>query len=281
MNRFLLIILALVLIAATALIAMHLVHRSSTKDLLAEMLSVRPEGAADTIALEESIRGLPTPVQRYFRMALPASVPAHGMVRIDQQGELMVAPGAEEYLKFTAVHNAIWGVPGFLWHAKIDFFPPLYIAVLDAYMDGTGTGKVLLQSTVPMGNRQDEPELNSGALYRYLAESVWYPPALLPANGVTWSEISENKALATLAHNGIIVSLEFTFNQAGEIESIYTGNRAGLFDGAYETYPWEGRFSDYRSVSGFRIPHYGEVGWHLPSGYWLFWKGHIVSANYE
>jgi hypothetical protein len=47
---------------------------------------------------------------------------------------------------------------------------------------------------------------------RYLAEAVWLPTALLPVNGVRWSPIDENRALATLqGDDDVSVSLEFRF----------------------------------------------------------------------
>jgi len=29
------------------------------------------------------------------------------------------------------------------------------------------------------------------------------------------------------------------------------------------------------------IPSKGEVGWHLPEGFWLFWKGRIDEVGYS
>ena len=78
-------------------------------------------------------------------------------------------------------------------------------------------GRVSLFSAFTLSSSANIPELNSGALHRYLAEAVWYPTALLPQAGVQWSPIDEHSALATLTDNGETVSLEFRFNDAGEV----------------------------------------------------------------
>jgi len=130
-------------------------------------------------------------------------------------------------------------------------------------------------SALSIGSDKDKPELNSGALYRYLAEAVWHPTALLPQSGVIWEPVSENKAIAYFIKFDISVSLEFTFNNVGEIIGIYTVDRYGKFRDKYVKYPWEGRFSDYKEFDGIKIPTKGEVGWHYPDGWWLFWRGGI------
>ena len=166
--------------------------------------------------------------------------------------------------------------PGFVWDARISAAPLMHVRVRDAYVGAEASGDVTLMSLVAMGHETGAPELSSGALHRYLAEAVWYPTALLPEAGVTWEAVDETRADA-----GISVSLEFRFNDAGEVIGINTDKRYGLFDGSYTQYPWEGRFRDYQTRNGVKIPTYGEVGWLLPDGWWLFWQGNIREAVYS
>ena len=77
------------------------------------------------------------------------------------------------------------------------------------------------------------------------------------------------------------MSLEFRFNDAGEVIGIYTPDRYGLFDGQYVQHPWEGHFRKYEIRDGIKIPTEAEAGWHLPDGWWLFWKGRITEIDFE
>jgi hypothetical protein len=135
-------------------------------------------------------------------------------------------------------------------------------------------------SALKVAGAKDDVKLNSGALLRYLAESPWYPTALLPENGVKWTPLDDRRARATLTDSGITVSVEFTFGDTGEIVKMYTTERYALFDGEYRQIPWEGRFSDYAEKDGMLIPLRGEIGWQLPEGFWLFWKGKIEEIHF-
>lgn len=124
------------------------------------------------------------------------------------------------------------------------------------------------------------PELDAGALHRYLAEAVWYPTALLPEAGVKWTAVDDRTALATLAVGTTVVSLDFRFNDKGEVTGIYSAGRYGMFDGEYRRRAWEGHFTGYGEHEGMRIPTHGEVGWYADNGLELVWRGHIVDARY-
>ncbi len=170
---------------------------------------------------------------------------------------------------------------GFVWDAKIDIAPFLHVRISDSFLDGVGAGNLSLMSAISIASDKNRPELNSGALYRYLAEAVWHPTALLPQSGVKWEALDESRAVAHLTAGSVSVSLEFRFNNLGEVTGIYTPDRFGRFGGQYVQYPWEGFFTNYQVFDGIKIPTEGEVGWLLPEGRWPFWKGKIIEASFE
>ena len=51
--------------------------------------------------------------------------------------------------------------------------------------------------------------------------------------------------------------------------------------GAVVPTPWQGRMSNYEVHDGMRIPLEGEVAWVLPEGPAPYWRGRIISLNYE
>jgi hypothetical protein len=113
-----------------------------------------------------------------------------------------------------------------------------------------------------------------------LAEAVWFPAALLPVAGVQWSAIDDSRALATLTHFGTTVSLEYDFNDAGEITGIFTSGRFREVNGKYELTPWAGHLRNYKEKDGMRIPVEADVEWQLPGGSFTYWKGRIVNVEY-
>lgn len=228
-----------------------------------------------------SLNDLPKPVQKYFRNVLTNGQSFIKTTWLEQIGELKVTPQSKDWSKFKATQIISQDNVSFLWDAKINIAPLFHVRVRDSLIEAMGEGNVYLMSAISLGSDKNKPELNSGTLYRYLAEAVWHPTALLPQSGVNWESVDNNKAIANLTKFNISISLEFKFNNFGEIIGIYTKDRYGKFGNKYVKYPWEGKFSDYKEFNGIKIPTKGEVGWHLPNGWWLFWKGEIMDAKFD
>jgi hypothetical protein len=122
----------------------------------------------------------------------------------------------------------------------------------------------------------------AASLQRYLAEAPWAPTVLLPGgNGVRWSPIDDSSARATLIDGRTSVSIEFRFNAAGDITSVYTPARYREIRGAYVATPWEGRFTSYSDRGGMRIPTEGEVAWLLPDRRLPYWRGRLTQIVYD
>ena len=88
-------------------------------------------------------------------------------------------------------------------------------------------------------------------------------------------------ALVTLTHASVSVSLEFHFNQIGEVTSIFTPGRYRELHEKYELTPWSGTFRNYVDNGGIRIPIEGVVEWQLPRENLPHWKGRLVEVHYE
>jgi hypothetical protein len=225
------------------------------------------------------LASLPAPVARYLRHALTDGQPLISLVKTNQTGELRTKTSSEKWYRFSAKYLATPIVPGFVWGAKLNVFPKTWLRILDAYIAGVGIGKVDLLSVIPLGADSNVEALNSGALYRYLAEAVWYPTALLPGFGVEWSPIDDRSAMARLTNNGISVSLEFRFNERNEVAGIYTPSRPQKLNGDYQPTAWEGHFANYTDQSGLRVPAYGEVGWYSDGEWRCVWKATITDIR--
>ena len=227
-----------------------------------------------------SFSDLPPPVARYFKHVLVDGQKLIGIAKMHQWGMLRTNMKNDTWSSFTA-HQIILPPAGFIWNAKVGMPLGAHVHVLDSYCAGEGAGRVTILSAFPVASVAGDPELNSGALHRYLAEAVWYPTALLSQSGVVWNPIDDRSATARLTDSGITVSLEFRFNDADEVVAIYSSGRFGRFDGEYKQVPWEGHFRDYQIREGMRIPMYGEVGWYEDETLNLVWKGDLLDVEYQ
>lgn len=141
--------------------------------------------------------------------------------------------------------------------------------------------KAKISSLLPVMDARDNPKLDAGALQRYLAEAVWLPTALLPSKSLKWTAIDDRKALATLSDASTTVSLEFEFNESGEITDIFAPERFREVKGEYTSFPWTGSFWNYREINGMKIPLEGEVAWQMREGNAPYWKGRIFESQYD
>ena len=224
---------------------------------------------------------LPRPVARYFRQALRDRQRMIKTVRMRQTGELRISTENEKWSKFKGSEVVAAAGPGFVWTAEVAMPLGTHVRVIDSYIGGIGSGRVSFLSGLPLSSESGSAELNSGALHRYLAEAVWYPTALLPQAGVSWSPINDDAALATVTDKETTVSLEFRFNDIGEVIGIYSPGRFGRFRDGYKRVPWEGRFSYYEIRAGMRVPTFGEVGWYVSGEWQAVWKANLIHIAYE
>ena len=249
-----------------------------TSELTAR-LSAAPS-TAPPVAFAE-LAGLPPPVQRYLRLALGDGQPRVARARLQQSGRLRTGVESPQWLAFEATETIDPEAGAFLWDARIRLMPFVHAAMRDAYLAGVGHGAVALQSAFTLSAADGGHELNAGELYRLLAEAPWAPTLMLPRDGLTWAAIDERRALASLTRGGETATIEFRFNDTGEVASVYAAERPRSYGTTYVNTPWEGRFASYAAANGMRVPKSGEVGWWV-EGKWIpVWEGTITNVAFD
>lgn len=246
--------------------------------LAARMMDGLPPPDAAPYAPEE-LAGLPAPVRRYFAYALTPGQRRVRSARVRQTGGFQTAPGAG-WKPFRATQRFAVPRPGFVWDASIKMMPGLPARVRDSYVLGRGRMYGRLGGIVPIVNQAGTREMNEASLQRWLAEAAWIPTALLPRAGVHWTALDDTTARATLIDGDTFAAVDFVFGAEGEI----AGTRAERWrdvDGTPAKTLWVGRFWNYATVDGMRIPMDGEIGWELPEGRFPYWRGHVERIEYE
>lgn len=230
-----------------------------------------------TVSFDE-FEPLPAPVAKYLRLVLKENQPIIKTARIEQKGEFLLN---DNWIPFTANEYFSIHPAAFLWDANMDMNPLLNVRVRDAFLDGKGSTKAKIASLLTVADAKNAPELDTGALQRFLGEAAWIPTALLPSENLSWSAIDERRALATLTESGTTVSLEFRFNEKGEIAEVYAPERFRETNGRFEKTPWRGRFWNYEERNEMLIPTEAEVEWQMEEKNVPYWKGRVENAVYE
>jgi len=219
-----------------------------------------------------NVADAPAPVRRYLETVLDEGQPLVETVEIEQSGEFRLGGPDGDWRAFTAGQHCSRDPPAFVWDAQIEIAPLLPARVLDCYVRGAGRLRARLRGAIPVATAGPDPEMDEGELLRYLAESVWYPTALIPDDRLEWEPIDDTSARATLSHGDRTASLVFEFDAEGLVERV-TGERYRQEEG--DTATWVGHFRAYERRNGRLVPTEGEVAWKLPEGESSYWRGTI------
>jgi hypothetical protein len=158
--------------------------------------------------------------------------------------------------------------------------PPAGVRVRDTYAAGRASMRAAVGALVPVADEEGSAEIAASALWRYLAEAVWVPTALLPSARLVWSAVDDSTARATLTDGHVTAVADFHFAPGGEVTRV-TGVRYRAAGGAQVLTPTAGRHAEYRRIAGMMVPTSGEVAWLLAEGPHAYWRGRLAGATYE
>jgi hypothetical protein len=172
---------------------------------------------------------------------------------------------AKQYMSTTACH--------FSWHARSYWG---LVDVLDYYDGKQGGLQIWLLGAISMVKEVGTPAIEQGELLRYLAEIPYNPDAILFNHSLAWTVVDAHTLKVATGTGASNAEITFTLDDAGSIVSMYTPRRAYKKGNTTEYHPWKGLFYAYKIINGRLIPTLAEVGWVLPTSYFVYWKGEVV-----
>jgi hypothetical protein len=240
---------------------------------------ISPVNQQPGLVTPEMLSSCPPIVQQWLnRIGIIGKEVIHS-VHLKQQGQMRTKPNskwmpvaAEQYFTVTK--------PGFLWLADVKAAPLVHMAGRDKYFNGRGQMLIKLLSLFPVADARG-PEIDQGAMVRYLAETLWFPSAALQ-DYITWEQTSATAARATMTYAGITASGIFTFTPQGDVISFeakrYYDQKTGP---TLETWFISIDGNSYKAFGGIRIPVKSSVTWKLPSGDFTWFKLEITAVAYN
>lgn len=247
----------------------HLFWHSEVKSGLQDLYQ-SVDQSPPPIYTSDSLKGLPEIVQQYFKYALTEGQTYVKQLKLRHGGQFRTSKKqgwkpirGEEY--FTC------SPPGFLWIGKLSWF-----SAVDKYIRGKGNLKVKLFSLFPVVNAQG-PTADQGEFFRWLAEAVWFPTALLPSDKLSWTAVDEQSAKVHYQDKDIQVEGTFRFNELGQI----TQFNAKRFMDENRQEQWTTLCRDYRLVDGMHIPYYAEAIWNLKDEDFCYAKFELEEVSFQ
>ncbi len=247
--------------------------------IAAEYISRLDDGASRGVFTKEELEKLPLPVQRYFEYSGYLGTPKMPYVMASFNNvDFVLSPGkpsikidytqcnyAPEPFRVAFIDASMFGIP---------------FQGVDTYRNGEGSMKGVLAKTHTLFNQTGEA-MNKACLATVLAESLILLPDAALQPYITWEEIDETHATATISGYGISASGIFTFSKEGALLSFITDDRAEIAaDGTIQYVRWTAKFEEYRTIHGIKQPTRVQAIWNYDDGDLIYFDSDNLVMQY-
>ncbi len=212
---------------------------------------------------ERDIQELPIALQRYFRYCGFLGTPKmysmtanfHGVdfvisekktIQIDYTQYNLVAKPE----RFAYISSSLYGIP---------------FEGYDAFENGIGSMKGILAKQITLFD-QGGKDMDRACLVTILAECLLVPHVALQ-DYISWEEIDDTHAKASISYYGISAEGIFTFDPSGALVSFTSKDRVATdMKGNSRTVPWSATMRNYQEKDGILRPTLLQSFWHYPEG---------------
>ncbi len=229
------------------------------------------------VITQQDLENLPEPVKKWMNYAGVVGKNRLATVRLKQKAEMKLEK-EKSWMPVEAEQYFTVNPPGFIWKARIKAALFFHIVGRDKYVNGKGNMQIKILSLFTIADAIGK-EIDQGTLLRYLAETVWFPSAALSDN-ITWEDIDEKRAKATMRFEGITASGIFSFSDEGYVTN-FEAKRYKETNGQYSLETWSVNMEEYKDLQGFRVPTKGEVTWKLDDGDFTWYRFEITDIEYN
>ena len=232
----------------------------------------------DSIVNENDLKELPEPVKNWLRNSGAIGKPFINVGKVMQNAEMQMKPDQSNWMSATAIQYTSIDNPAFIWTVDVKMNRLLNIQGRDKFENGKGEMLIKMNSLINVVNELGE-KMDEGTLQRYLGEMVWFPSlALRPY--ITWEQINDTTAKATMTYKGTIGSGTFYFNANGDVTKFsalrYKGNETKA-----KRYEWIMDISGYKIFEGIKVPAKMTSTWKLDKGDWTWLKLEVNDIKYN
>jgi hypothetical protein len=222
------------------------------------------------VITEESIAGLPPPVQRYLRMNGSIGKPRVASIHLSFDAEMFQKPGqsgmrgpAEQYDRFDP--------PKRLFFMKTRMYG-LPVNVLHDYQGINASMRVRIASLFNVVNSSGE-DLARTETVTLLNDLCLFAPSWLTDKRLTWRPIDDQKSEVTFENGPHKVTATLYFNADGELVNFISQDRGALQgDGSLRILQWSTPMHNYKEFAGRKFATEGDAIWHYPVGDFTYGK---------
>jgi hypothetical protein len=228
---------------------------------------------------EESIQALPLPVKRWVKQSgIIGKSPIHAL-RMEQEYRIKLKPDQVNWYPAQAEQYSTTFPPAFVWTADMKMMPLLYAFGRDKFIDGEGEMLFKLLSLFPVAKDGFNPQINESALQRYLGEIVWNPSAAI-MEYISWEELDQNSAKATLSYGNTTGSGIFYFDENGRLTQFVTERYMGSGKDAKKHF-WIVKALQHQVFDGISLPSKCNATWVLENEDWTWAEFEVTQVEFN
>jgi hypothetical protein len=221
---------------------------------------------------EDRIAGLPEPVQRYLRHAIPSAGPLAALVRLQLRQEIKskkTEAGSRAHVLEVEQWLSRQGSAGEgVLRRGVGRHATFW------YLDGKGAGRETALGYPMIVNTG--PHSVKVLQRRFLHELIWLPSALLPDQGVAWTALDESRIRAELSLDGEKAAIDLTIGPDGRLLEAVSQRWASVgTGGVFQDIPFGLVVDGERTFDGYTIPS------RLRGGFWYGTDRYVESFHVE
>jgi hypothetical protein len=241
-----------------------------------EATALISDAAAATIEVSPAkVDELPSPVRQWLLYSNVVGKSSPTIIKLEQTGSMRTTANGR-WMPFHATQSITVNPPGFVWNARIQAAPALFLAGRDKFEGGKGNMLIKFLSAVTIANSSGT-RIDESTMVRYLAELVWYPQAAV-SDYIHWEAIDATHARATIQYEGVTASGTFEFADNGQIRS-FEAPRYGDFAGELRKESWHVDISGYKIIHGAPVATSSEVTWKFTDRDFTWLKLEVVALE--
>ena len=273
-------VLIVLLILLTAIVIFFKIPYSKTRTEFNKAVEnkVAYTNKSSEVFAEDDIKNLPEPVQKYFKHCnYIGKIKMNYMKAEFKDVNFKMSPEKTINIDYTQYNfsnkpNRFAFIDSNLYGIPFEGF--------DSYNDGVGSMKGNIAKLITLFDQRGQ-EMDKACLVTYLAESLMLPSAALQ-DFISWEEIDDTHAKATINYYGISASGIFTFDEDGLWLSFKTSDRvATSMDGSKREAEWSAIIEDYQVVSGILQPRVVKSIWHYSEGDFVYFNENNAHVTFE
>lgn len=265
-------------ILAVSLIAYGHYHFQKTTRLETRHLLSQSTASNERTVSVNDIKELPLPVKKWLQHSGAVGKPFINKGKVLQRAKMKTKPDQEDWFNAAAVQYSTIDVPAFIWTVDVKMNPLIHLRGRDKLENGKGKMLIKLNSLINVVNEKGE-KLSEGTLQRYLGEMVWFPSMAISPY-VTWQEVNDSTATATINHKGTTGSGIFYFNAQGDFIK-FSAMRFKDNEPNAQRHEWVLQVDEHKTFEGIKIPSKMTATWKLESGDWTWLILEITDVKYN